>query len=140
MRKDETMMTVELLEGLLEAAGITDGIRPEEDGSVCLAVDDFAVAFREIADGRELLMWSPLAERPPEIADSLNELLLRANFLGALTGGAVLSLSEGGERICLHRRLALAGLDAEAFREAFEDFVEAAIAWRRQLEDAVDRA
>lgn len=140
MRKDDAMTMMELLEGLVRAAGITDGIRPEEDGSVCLAVDDFAVAFREIADGRELLMWSPLAERPPEIADSLNELLLRANFLGALTGGAVLSLSEGGERICLHRRLALAGLDAEAFREAFEDFVEAAIVWRRQIEDAVDRA
>lgn len=134
------MTMMELLEGLAQAAGIADGIRPDEDGSVCLAVDDFAVAFREIADGRELLMWSPLAEQPPEIADRLNELLLRANFLGALTGGAVLSLSEGGERICLHRRLPLAGLDAEAFREAFETFVEAALAWRRQIGDAVDRA
>ena len=134
------MTMMELLEGLAQAAGITDGIRPDEDGSVCLAVDDFAVAFREIADGRELLVWSPLAERPPEIADRLNDLLLRANFLGALTGGAVLSLSEGGERICLHRRLTLAGLDDESFREAIEDFVEAAIAWRRQIEDVAGQA
>ena len=45
-----------------------------------------------------------------------------------------------GERICLHRRLTLAGLDVEAFRAAFEDFVEVAIVWRWQIEDEADRA
>lgn len=132
------MTFMQLMDAVAKAANLEDGVHPEPDGSVCLAVDDFAVEFREIDGGRQVLMWAPLGARPAGDGGRLNEILLRGNFLGALTNGAVLSLSQDGENICLHRDLALAGLEPKAFQEAFEEFVKSAFTWQRLIADVAE--
>ena len=132
------MTFMQLMDALGRSANLKGGVRLGPDGSACLAVDDFAVEFREIGGGQEVLMWSPLCARPVDDDGRLNEMLLRGNFLGALTNGAVLSLSQDGENICLHRRLELSGLESSAFQSAFEDFVESAVTWQRLIADAAE--
>lgn len=132
------MTFVQLMDALARAANLKEGVRLGPDGSACLAVDDLAVEFREIGGGQEMLMWSPLCARPVGDDGRTNEMLLRGNFLGALTNGAVLSLSQDGENICLHRRLALSGLEPGAFLSAFEGFVESIVTWQRLIADVVE--
>ena len=130
------MMTLqELMDGLARAMGCPGGIRPDDTGEVHLECDGLALSFRVIAGGEELLLWSPLAERPAGDFTRWGEILLKANFCGALTGGATLSLSEDCTSVCLHRRLTLAGISDKTFLSTFESFVETAQTWQQLLAD-----
>ena len=130
------MMTLqELMDGLARTLGCPGGIRPDDSGEVNLECDGLALSFRAISGGEELLMWSPLAERPAGDFSRWGEILLKANFCGALTGGASLSLSEDGTSVCLHRRLTLAGVSDKTFLSSFETFVETALTWQQLLAD-----
>ena len=129
------MTLQELMDGLARALGCPSGAHPDDTGEVHLECDGLALTFRTISGGEELLMWTPLAERPVGDFSRWGEILLKANFCGALTGGATLSLSEDGTSVCLHRRLALAGVSDTAFLSSFETFVETALTWQQLLAD-----
>jgi len=100
-----------------------------EDGAAAIDVDGIAVLLAS-ADG-ELLASAEIGEPPPDGTAAFADLLLEAN----LDSDAVFAKSKESGRYVLTRRVALAGLDGEAFDAALESFVNRAEAWRRLLAD-----
>ena len=79
----------------------------------------------------ELLASAEIGDPPPDGAAAFADLLLEAN----LDSDAVFAKSKESGRYVLTRRIALAGLDGEAFDVSLESFVNRAEAWRRLLAD-----
>lgn len=100
-----------------------------EDGAAAIDVDGIAVLLASA--GGELLASAEIGEPPPDGAAAFADLLLEAN----LESDAVFAKSKESGRYVLTRRIALAGLDGEAFDAALEAFVNRAEAWRRLLAD-----
>ena len=100
-----------------------------EDGAAAIDVDGIAVLLAS-ADG-ELLASAEIGEPPPDGAAAFADLLLEAN----LESDTVFAKSKESGRYVLTRRIALAGLDGEAFDASLESFVNRAEAWRRLLAD-----
>lgn len=100
-----------------------------EDGAAAIDVDGIAVLLASA--GGELLASAEIGEPPPDGAAAFADLLLEAN----LDSDAVFAKSKESGRYVLTRRIALAGLDGEAFDASLESFVNRAEAWRRLLAD-----
>ena len=100
-----------------------------EDGAAAIDVDGIAVLLASA--GGELLASAEIGDPPPDGAAAFADLLLEAN----LDSDAVFAKSKESGRYVLTRRIALAGLDGEAFDAALESFVNRAEAWRRLLAD-----
>ena len=100
-----------------------------EDGAAAIDVDGIAVLLASA--GGELLASAEIGEPPPDGAAAFADLLLEAN----LDSDAVFAKSKESGRYVLTRRIALAGLDGEAFDTSLEAFVNRAEAWRRLLAD-----
>lgn len=100
-----------------------------EDGAAAIDVDGIAVLLASA--GGELLSSAEIGDPPPDGAAAFADLLLEAN----LESDAVFAKSKESGRYVLTRRIALAGLDGEAFDAALEAFVNRAEAWRRLLAD-----
>ena len=100
-----------------------------EDGAAAIDVDGIAVLLASA--GGELLASAEIGDPPPDGAAAFADLLLEAN----LESDAVFAKSKESGRYVLTRRIALAGLDGEAFDTSLEAFVNRAEAWRRLLAD-----
>ena len=100
-----------------------------EDGAAAIDVDGIAVLLASA--GGELLSSAEIGDPPPDGAAAFADLLLEAN----LDSEAVFAKSKESGRYVLTRRIALAGLDGEAFDASLESFVNRAEAWRRLLAD-----
>ena len=100
-----------------------------EDGAAAIDVDGIAVLLASA--GGELLASAEIGDPPPDGAAAFADLLLEAN----LDSDAVFAKSKESGRYVLTRRIALAGLDGEAFDAVLEAFVNRAEAWRRLLAD-----
>lgn len=100
-----------------------------EDGAAAIDVDGIAVLLASA--GGELLASAEIGDPPPDGAAAFADLLLEAN----LDSDAVFAKSKESGRYVLTRRIALAGLDGEAFDASLESFVNRAEAWRRLLAD-----
>ena len=100
-----------------------------EDGAAAIDVDGIAVLLASA--GGELLASAEIGDPPPDGAAAFADLLLEAN----LESDAVFAKSKESGRYVLTRRIALAGLDGEAFDAVLEAFVNRAEAWRRLLAD-----
>lgn len=100
-----------------------------EDGAAAIDVDGIAVLLASA--GGELLASAEIGDPPPDGAAAFADLLLEAN----LESDAVFAKSKESGRYVLTRRVALAGLDGEAFDASLESFVNRAEAWRRLLAD-----
>lgn len=100
-----------------------------EDGAAAIDVDGIAVLLASA--GGELLSSAEIGDPPPDGAAAFADLLLEAN----LESDTVFAKSKESGRYVLTRRIALAGLDGEAFDTSLEAFVNRAEAWRRLLAD-----
>lgn len=100
-----------------------------EDGAAAIDVDGIAVALADV--GGDLLATAVVGEPPAEGRADFADLLLEAN----LESDAFFAKSKDSGRYVLSRRLALAGLDAEAFDAALEALVNLSETWRRLLDD-----
>ena len=123
----------ELMDVLAENAGIEGGFPPDEDGVVRVGYDDLQLSFMEIPEERTVVLWSPVGRLPEEGADAVKTGLLRANFMGRGVKGGVLSLSDDGGGVILHRMLPLAPLDKTSFLETIEGFVATLADWAKAL-------
>lgn len=113
----------ELISDLAGRVGVDGGFSADADGVVRVEIDGFVIAFRDVPEGGQLLMWCRFGEAPSEDERVRTaEDLLRANFR-CRGGRGVLSLGEDGA-LYAHRYVPLAGLDADGFvAGALEDFL-----------------
>ena len=104
----------------------------DDDGVARLAADDMVLAFMEIPERDELLIWSKVATPPPGELEKLYKMLLEASFMGRATHGACFSLEEGD--IHLHRIDALVTLDVASLTTIVEDFLNLVETYRNIVE------
>lgn len=122
-----------LMDGLMDVLGSKGGGVPDEQGVVRLGMDETSIAFMEIPETRELLIWSRIGSMPPTGADRLREAMLRANFMGRAVSRGTLSQSDDGG-VFLQRFLSLPQLDVEGLMSELEGFVSAAVDWSMMIE------
>ena len=126
------------LKGIIEAftaeVGLAD-IAPDEDGAYNLLIDEMEVSFREAPEDGGAYFFATVGDLPPVAGEAFYRMMLEAMYLGAGTGGALLSID--GERglVCLHRVVSLEGLDLDGFKKALEAFVNTLESWRRTIAD-----
>lgn len=121
----------ELLTSFTESLGIKDA-SVDDEGVMRLKADSIELGFTEVSETGSLVMWSPLAEPPPEGADQLYALMMDAMFMGQGTRGATFSRNEG--KIYLHRSESLAILDLSTFAVIVEGFLNTAEEWKKIIE------
>jgi len=110
--------------------------RPEwsldEEGLASLVFDSrLLVDFELLRGGRSLHLSSAVSHSGIESASALHA-LLRANLLGAATGGAWFSLGPD-EEVLFERRLDLDGLDLSGFLHEVESYVNHLDAWEDRI-------
>ncbi len=119
----------ELIRAFSDEIGYDRELKADEDGVVRVPMSEAgSIAFMEIAETRSLLMWSRIGELPGQNAGQLKDVLLKANFMGQIADGEVLSLAEDNG-IYLHRYMPLDLTDADRFMEALTVFVETIANW-----------
>lgn len=107
--------------------------QPDAMGHHVLMIDDWAVRVFQV--GRSLYLEAMLGGLPPERPSAADPLLemLGASLAGLARDEEVLSLDidtmTAGEDLCLYRVLPLAALDAVAFEQALDSFVNRLDHW-----------
>ena len=105
-----------------------EGLSVEED-TAALDIDGIIVGLND--DGGVLAMTAEIGKPPAEGRDAFAEMLLEANF----GSDFVFAKSSENGNYVMTSRVALDGLDGEAFDAALEALVNRAEAWRKLLED-----
>ena len=105
-----------------------EGLSVEGD-IAALDIDGIVVGLN--GDGGMLVMTAEIGEPPAEGRDIFAEMLLEANF----SSDFVFAKSSENGNYVMTSRVALDGLDGEAFDAALEALVNRAEAWRKLLED-----
>lgn len=117
-----------------------DGLEPDADGVFHLSVDDMSIKFAEIKGTRQLVTFAEVGEPPPGCRDNLYRVLMEAMFMGRATNGAMFSVPEGGETICLQRLDGLESLKLDDFKATLEAFVNDLERWKKFVAEFQDIA
>lgn len=119
-----------LLAALAEQTGL-DQLEIDENGACALQFDDrFTVHLVEFQEEGAVRLVSDLGSPVEEVGQgALWQAMLEANWLGAGTRGATLSIEPGTSNVCLWRQAALATLNPVSFTELIGQFVDIAEAW-----------
>lgn len=123
-----------LLRGLGEEIGLAD-LRPDEDGTCRLGMDDMIVDMKATDDGRHVLLFGEIAPLPQERREELVMQLLGGNFLFQGTAGAALGLDVDTHTLYLQQMESLDGLDELAFAKLLETFANTMESWKKLLAD-----
>ena len=125
-----------LLQGLGEEIGLAD-LRPDEDGTCRLGMDDMIVDMKATGDGRHVLLFGEIAPLPQERREELVMQLLGGNFhvQSQGTAGAALGLDVDTHTLYLQQMESLDGLDELAFAKLLETFANTMESWKKLLAD-----
>src|SRR3990167_3817062 len=123
-------MAARFVEQLRKELGYTDPCTVSGDGSYIIDVEpDLHVSVMEMPE--QWRMRCILAPLPAAHREEFLKSCMVGNLFGRETGGAALGIDELGESVSLNQFLPI-GINYRAFRDAFEDFVNYADAWRRE--------
>ncbi len=121
------------LQSILDQFGQTLGVPVKLDGdqgcSLRLLDDELSVNIAYLEDTAEMLLFCPLGVIEAERRPALYEQMLAANFLWRGAAGATLSIEDFTHTAVLFAREPVALLDQKRFRQALEEFIEAARRW-----------
>lgn len=119
-----------LLASLAEQTGL-DQLEIDENGACALQFDDrFTVHLVEFQEEGAVRLVSDLGSPVEEVGQgALWQAMLEANWLGAGTRGATLSIEPGTNDICLWRQVSLATLTPLSFTDLLGQFVDMAESW-----------
>lgn len=121
---------------LFKKLGMHIGTRPlklDANGLCCLLLDDLINLNIQLArEGTYLHLYTVVAQRPQVDSQALITALLKANLFGYALDGSCFGLSE--EKIFLHKRIFLTGLEFEAFVQELEVFLHHAERWIQNLQ------
>lgn len=110
---------------------LTEPLVHDGEGSYAFLLDDQTVTISKVAEGFQLM--STLGELPLLVPELFFVKMLRGNFLGQATAGAILGLDETGTRMLLRSYCPNKG-DYRAFKETLEDFINTIDFWKSQKE------
>lgn len=124
-------MVERLLEQLKRELGIVDPLVQMDDGAYVLDFEpDLHIAV--YAHGDECIrLFAKLAPLPKENKEEFFRICMTGNLLGRETGGAALGIDDSEQNLCLAYSLPVQ-VSYRDFRDAFEDFLNYADAWRQE--------
>ena len=125
----------ELINGLVEKAGIAGEVEFDEEERCLLAFDGMNVVIQGVDAAHAVALVAPVGEPPPERPERLYRMLLEANHAFGGTGGATLSVNPDGGYVYLCRQLDSRSLDVDEFAKALEQFLNALEALRTRVSD-----
>lgn len=88
---------------------------------------------------KEILLWSPIHTLPSNNQEDLFIHLMKANFLGQATGGAVIGISVDEKYLTLSDVMPYE-LSYQEFRNRIEDFVNYLIYWQKEITHHEEKA
>lgn len=124
----------ELLSGLGRNVGL-HGLKPDDDRTCRISIDGMSVTFTADREGKTMLTYAEVGERPPEGVTTLYRVMMESMFMGQTTGGSTFSVDPATGKIYLHRADLLGGLDVPAFMAMVEKFVNVLEQWRSMVAD-----
>ncbi len=121
-----------------ESGGKRDSSPPDAPPAVVgssfmIEVDDVEITISDLSPG--ISLYSVLGEVPQGKQEEFFTSMLRGNFLGQATRKASLGIDESSQKVILSRNVETTGNYRE-FRDAIEDFTNAACFWKKQIEEA----
>ena len=122
----------ETVQALMAALGEKldiENLALDEDGYCCLGFDDVVVNIEYEEDRDEFLLFAKVADTPADISPRYVEEVLDLSYGGMLTTGGSLGLDRSAGALMFADRVALRGLDDEAFEKTIESFVDRAENW-----------
>ncbi len=124
-------MLERLLEQLRHDLGIEEPLLPKDDGAYVVDFDpDLYISLSENAD-QSVRLFCKLAPLPKENREEFLRTCMVGNLLGRETGGASLGVDDQEDQVCLAKTLE-AEVSYREFRDALEEFVNHADAWRKE--------
>ena len=125
-------MIERLLERLVKELGIVWPLVPTEEGAYVLEFEpDLSVSVSPYLD-QSIRLFCKLAPLPEINAEEFLHRCMVGNLLGRETGGAALGIDDEEKNLCLSYSLP-PEISYKEFRDAFEDFLNYADAWRREV-------
>lgn len=104
-----------------------------DEGGHCVLAIDSTIVNLEYDEQAEFLLIYALIGRPAGDVAATHEAILRANFPGMGSNGAIFSLRPNDGGVVLSRPLSTASLDPVSFGEVLESFVATAEDWAARL-------
>ena len=126
----QTLQTA--LDGLARNLGL-DGLTLASDGTVALSIDDVEVGISLMPATGLVHLLSIIGDMPETEGKELAQVLLAANHMGAMTGGAALGYDIEEDVITLNLCLPLATVTAETLAAALETMANVTAGWRSNL-------
>lgn len=124
-------MLEQLLNTLSEQLEMEAPPKKAEDGLYHLELNpQMEIAFKQLDPG--IALWAKIGPCPLVKREELFILLMKANFLGQGTGGAVIALDENENFLTLSLVLPY-DMNYKMFKESLEDFTNYLDYWREEL-------
>lgn len=130
-------MLEELIHNLLK--DIELDVKPSKLDPLTYRIDltpDLSITIKATDPG--YYMQIEIDRVPERETETLFLTLMEANLLGQGTGGGVLGISAGGNRIVLSRRI-LHDLTYREFKEKMEEFVNYVEFWRMEIQSHAEK-
>ena len=106
---------------------------PEIGSNFTIEIDDVEITISDQSPG--IYLFSNIGSLPLEKQEEFFATMLRGNFLGQATRNASLGIDEAGQNAVLVRQVETTG-NYRDFKDAVEDFVNAACFWKARLDEA----
>jgi hypothetical protein len=124
----------ELVSGFAAKYGVSD--IDTAGGAAALEIDGMTVGFFHAPETDEILVVAEIGFPPPDADGPFGGMMLKANYLGSGTGGAVICQNPETEAYAVQRSYPLTRFDVETFAQAMEELVNTAERWREVLSRA----
>lgn len=120
------------LDGLAQSLGL-DSLKLSADGDIALSIDEVEIGITLMAQSGQVRLLSIIGDMPETEGKEIAQILLAANHLGAMTGGAAIGFDTEAELVTLNLCLPVPGLTSETLASALETMANVTTAWRQNL-------
>lgn len=121
-----------LFENFGKAIG-ADGLRLDDSGYCCLAIDDTVLNFELQPSFAEFLVYAPVGALPARQDEAYLHRLHQANYASLLAGTGAIGIDREGKTIMFVERVPLRGLDAPGFVQTVEGILRRVREWQRLI-------
>lgn len=120
------------LDGLARNLGL-DALVLSSDGTTALSIDDVEIGITLMPAIGQVHLLSIIGDMPDTEGKELGQVLLAANHMGAMTGGAAIGYDAEADLITLNLCLPVAGITPETLAAGLETMANVTTGWRANL-------
>lgn len=126
----QTLQTA--LDGLAQSLGL-DNLKLSADAEIAIAIDDVEIGISLLPQTGQVRLLSIIGDMPETDSKEIAQILLAANHLGSMTGGAAIGYDTEADILTLNHRLPVVGISSETLAAALENMANVTTGWRQNL-------